>query len=57
MVVDEELALPHLDAIAGQADHAFDPGLRAVTRSQRNTTTSPRFGVPENTRPVSGRVI
>ena len=30
MVVDEELALPHLDAVAGQADDALDPGLRAV---------------------------
>ena len=27
-----ELALPHLDAIAGQADDALDPGLRAVAR-------------------------
>jgi len=32
MVVDEELALAHLDAIAGQADDALDPGLRAVAR-------------------------
>jgi hypothetical protein len=31
-VVDEQLALPHLDAIAGQADDALDPGLRAVAR-------------------------
>src|SRR3981189_1312876 len=28
MIVDEELALPHLDAIAGQADDTLDPGLR-----------------------------
>src|SRR5258705_8293114 len=30
MVVDEELALPHLDTIAGQVDDALDPGLRTV---------------------------
>src|SRR5450432_3000446 len=30
MVVDEELALPHLDAIAGQADDTLDPGLSAL---------------------------
>src|ERR1700682_5893407 len=32
MVVDEELALPHLDAIAGQAGDTLDPGLRAIAR-------------------------
>src|SRR5882757_3126707 len=30
MIVDEELALPHLDAITGQADDTLDPGLRPV---------------------------
>jgi len=32
LVVDEELALPHLDAVAGQPYHALDPGLRAIAR-------------------------
>src|SRR5206468_5741941 len=32
VVVDEELALPQLDAVARQPDHALDPGLRAVAR-------------------------
>ena len=30
VVVDEELALPQLDAVARQSHHALDPGLRAV---------------------------
>ena len=32
MIVDEELALPDLNAIAGKADNPLDPGLRPVTR-------------------------
>jgi hypothetical protein len=32
VVVDEELALPQLDAVARQSHHALDPGLRAVAR-------------------------
>src|SRR5258708_7716184 len=30
MVVDEELALPDLDTVAGQSHDALDPGLRPV---------------------------
>src|SRR5438552_8273963 len=32
MIVDEELAMPDLDTIAGKADNSLDPGLRPVTR-------------------------
>src|SRR6185312_8348826 len=32
MVIDEELALAHLDAVSGQSDNALDPGLRVVAR-------------------------
>ena len=33
------------------------PQACARSPGQRNTTTSPGFGVPSNTRPVSGRLI
>src|SRR4051794_4673313 len=32
VTVNEEPALPDLDAVAGQPDHALDPGLRPVAR-------------------------
>ena len=56
MVVDEELAPPHLDAVAG---NSTTRSTQACERSpvQRNTTTSPRFGVSPNRRSDFGSVI
>ena len=43
LAVDQDVAVAHGDAVAGQADDALDPDL-ARSPGQRNTTTSPRSG-------------
>ena len=56
MIVDEELALAQLDPVAGQADDAFDPGLRIVARPAEHDDVAALRGLAEQ-RPVSGSVI